>query len=89
MVDRLSEPQRCKILGTALDLPASPNVVIDLLCEPSSGARLRKAPAPGTPLTVEAANAQAESVVLPPTLNDLGRWEREARRSPIAPPVAL
>jgi hypothetical protein len=36
MVDRITEPQRCKILGTALDLPASPNVVIHLLCEPSS-----------------------------------------------------
>jgi hypothetical protein len=36
MVDRLAEPQRRKIFGTALDLPAPPNVVIDLLCEPSS-----------------------------------------------------
>ena len=36
MVDRLAESQRCKILGPTLDLPASPNIVIDLLCEPSS-----------------------------------------------------
>jgi hypothetical protein len=53
------------------------------------GARLRKVSASGMPLTVEAANAQAESVVAPPMLNDPGHWEREARRSPIAPPAAL
>ena len=54
-----------------------------------TGAQPRIAVAPGTPLTVEAANAQAESAVAPPMLNDPGRWEREARRSPIAPRVTL